>query len=292
MKLLKKLTQVVSPSGNEDGIIKVIQSKIQGLVDEIYTDALGNLIAHKKGSGKRIMLAAHADEIGVMVTFIEDNGFLRIHNVGGVKPSWAVGTRVRFISGVCGVVYYDQKADAAKLSFDDLYLDIGASTKKEAEELVSIGDVAAFEGELIEQGNVVVSKALDNRVGCYCLIECIRCLKKTDNDLYFVFTAQEELGLRGAGPAAFGIEPDIAIAVDVTSTGDVIGAKTMAVKLGGGAAVKVRDDRIITHHDVRKLLVDTAIENKIPYQMEVLTFGGTDVGAIHQTKGGVKSGAV
>ena len=289
MELLKKLVSTIAPSGHENYIHNIISDEIRSYVDEITTDALGNLIAHKKGNGKRIMLAAHADEIGIIVTYIEENGTLRFQNIGGVRPLYALASRVRFTNGVHGVVFYDMKKDIEKLSFDDMYIDIGAKNKKEAEELVSIGSVAGFVGDFFEQGEIVVSKSLDNRSGCYVLIEALKRAKENENDIYAVFTSQEELGVRGATSSAYSANPDIALAIDVTHTGDMIGAVPMEVVLGGGAALKIKDNRSISSPFVVDILKELATENAIPYQLEVLTRGGTDAGAIHMTRGGVKT---
>lgn len=292
MELLKRLTETVAPSGSEERICELIQKEIAPHVDEVYTDALGNLIAHKKGAGKKLMLAVHTDEIGVIVTFIEENGFLRFHGVGGVSVQASIGARVKFLNGTTGVVFYEAKRDVKNLKLNDLYIDIGAKSQKEAEEMVSIGDTAGFVGEFIQQGDVVISKALDDRAGCFVLIEAVKRAKNCPNDLYAVFTVQEELGLRGAKVSAFGVAPDMGIAIDVTDTGDTPGAKPIAVKLGGGAAIKVRDSRILAHKKVRELLVDLAKERQIPYQLEVLQRGGTDAGAISLTRSGVPAGAL
>lgn len=289
MELLKKLVSTIAPSGHENYIHNIISDEIRSYVDEITTDALGNLIAHKKGNGKRIMLAAHADEIGIIVTYIEENGILRFQNIGGVRPLYALASRVRFTNGVHGVVFYDMKKDIEKLTFDDMYIDIGAKNKKEAEELVSIGSVAGFVGDFFEQGEIVVSKSLDNRSGCYVLIEALKRAKESENDIYAVFTSQEELGVRGATSSAYSANPDIALAIDVTHTGDMIGTVPMEVVLGGGAALKIKDNRSISSPFVVDILKELATENAIPYQLEVLTRGGTDAGAIHMTRGGVKT---
>lgn len=294
MELLKKLTQISSPSGNEKAICDFIENEIKGYVDEIYRDNLGNLIAHKKGSGPRVMFDAHTDEIGIIAMFIEDNGYIRFTNLGGVSPYNALYQRVRFINGVEGVVSVDSSRDdiMKSLKISDLYIDIGAKSKEEAESKISIGDAAAFVGEFIDLGDRVVSKAQDDRVGCFCLISAIKEIKSHKNDLYFVFAASEELGLRGAKAASHAINPEYAVALDVTSTGDALGKRKMAVRLGGGAAIKVKDNSILCHPYIKSLMVKTCEENKIPYQMEILEIGGTDAGAIHLSGGGVATGAI
>ncbi len=294
MELLKKLTQITSPSGNESAVCDFIENEIKDHVDEIYRDNLGNLIAHIKGDGARVLFDAHTDEIGVLATFIEDNGYIRFANLGGVSPYNALHTRVKFLNGTVGVVSVDASRDdiMKNLKLSDLYIDIGAKDKEEAESKVSIGDAAAFCGEFVDLGDKVVSKALDDRVGCYCLIKTIKEIKNPKNDLYFLFAASEELGLRGAKAAATAINPDYAVALDVTSTGDTLGKRKMAVKLGGGAAVKIKDNSILCHPYIKQLMIDTCKKYDIPYQTEVLEVGGTDAGAIHLSGAGVATGAI
>jgi len=293
MELLRKLTQAFGPSGNEEIVRGVIIDEIKDYVDEIKVDPLGNLITRKKGSGKKLMFAAHMDEIGLLVTYIDKEGFLRFSNIGGVSPYYSLYKKVIFKNGVIGVVGYHEKLESMKdLKFDKMYIDIGAPNREEAEKLIHIGDVACFFGEFNVHMNKVTSKALDDRLGCYMLIEVIKSITNHTNDLYFVFTVQEELGLRGARTSAFSVEPDYAVAIDVTDTGDTPEAKPMALKLGKGPAIKVKDSSIITHSFVRNLMIETAKENSIPYQLEVLERGGTDSGAIHLTKGGIPSGVL
>ncbi|MBQ3181651.1 MAG: M42 family metallopeptidase [Clostridia bacterium] len=294
MELLKKLTQINSPSGNEETISKFIEDEIKDYVDEVYYDNLGNLIAHKKGQGARVMFDAHTDEIGVIALFIEDNGYIRFSNLGGVSAYNALYRRVRFLNGTEGVIALDASRDdiMKNLKLSDLYIDIGAKDKEEAQKKISIGDVASFVGEFSDFGDKVVSKALDDRVGCYCLIRAIKEIKSHKNDLYFVFAASEELGLRGAKAAAHSINPEYAVAIDVTSTGDTLGKRKMAVRTGAGAAIKIKDNSILCHPYIKSLMLDTCEKDDIPYQLEVLEFGGTDAGAIHLSCGGVATGAI
>ncbi len=294
MELLKQLTQITAPSGNEEKICEFIEKEISPYVDEIYRDNLGNLIAHKCGEGAKVMFDAHTDEIGVICMFIEDNGFIRFTNLGGVSAYNALYQRVKFLNGTEGVISVDASRDdiLKTLKLSDLYIDIGAKSREEAEKKISIGDVAAFVGDFLDLGDRVVSKALDDRVGCYCLIRTIKEMKSSKNDLYFVFAASEELGLRGAKAAAQSINPDYAVALDVTSTGDTLGKRKMAVKLGNGAAIKVKDNSILCHPYMKSLMVEACEKNKIAYQMEILEAGGTDAGAIHLSCGGVVTGAV
>lgn len=293
ISLLEKLTQAFGVSGNEEQVRDLICNEIKDYVDSYHVDALGNLIAVKKGSGRKIMLAAHMDEIGIMATHIDDKGFIRFTNIGGISPHIFVGQKVRFANGTCGAIFYEEKdADMKNLKFSKMYIDIGASSRAEAEKKVKTGDTACFLSNLTVQGEFAYSKAMDDRCGCAVLVELIRNLSQTSNELYFVFTVQEEVGLRGARTAAFQIVPDIAIAVDITRTGDTPEAELMEVQCGKGPAVKIKDSNIIAHPEVKRLLADCAGKNNIPFQYEVLERGGTDAGAIHITAGGIPSGAL
>lgn len=294
MKLFEQLLQANAPSGNEGCISDLIAGEIASHVDEVYTDNMGNLVAHIRGDGKRILVAAHMDEIGILVNFIDKNGFLRFAPLGGVMPHCALYQRVKFQNGVIGIVAHEEKNDVKKkLDFTTMYVDIGAASLEEAAELVSIGDSASFCGETVfTRSGKVISKALDNRAGVYALIRAIKSLKSTPNDLYFVFTVQEELGCRGAAVAANAIEPDIALCVDVTDTGDTPECNRMAVKLGKGPCIKYMDNSIITHKYVNDILRQVAQAEAIDVQHEVLNFGGTDAGAIHISGNGVMTGAL
>lgn len=289
MELLEKLTACHSVSGAENQVAALIEREIKEYVDEVTTDALGNLTARKKGGGMKIMFAAHMDEIGVVATYIDEAGFVRFSNVGGIYTKELIGRRVRFDNGISGVIFTETENKNMLLS--KLYIDIGAKDREEAEKMVSVGDTAAFEGGFYQSGSRVVSKALDNRAGCYALIEAAK-RAESGNDLYFVFTTQEEVGLRGARTIAYSIAPDVALAIDVTDTGDTPEGEKMAVKLGGGAAVKVMDRSIICDSDVRTALLTIAKEKNIPVQLEVMTDGGTDAGVIQLVREGVKTGGI
>ena len=291
--VIRQLTEAFGPSGYETEVTELIKTMVEKHADEVKTDVLGNLIAIKNGSqdGQSIMFAAHTDEIGVVVTHIDDQGFLRFGSVGGVGISTLVGNRVRFAGGAVGAIY-QEKGSWKELTLDKLYIDIGAENKEEALKKVKVGEFGIFHREFEDLGDRLIAKSMDDRVGCAVLIEALKKIQNPKNTLYFVFTAQEEVGLRGARTAAYGLEPDLGIALDVTLTGDMPEARRMAVSLGKGAAIKVKDSSLITHPKVKDLLVTLAEENKIPYQMEVLEAGGTDAGAIHLTKAGVPSGAI
>ena len=295
-ELINKITSEFGPAGNEEKIREFIQEQIEDKVDDIYTDNLGNLIAKIKGTGngKKIMLAAHMDQIGLMVTHIDDDGFLRFTNIGGVNSNILVGKSVIFSDGTKGTIGIEKYDDIKNLKMSKLYIDIGVASKEEAQKKVSIGDSAVYAPNFNDNGERITSTYQDDRIGCYVLVDTIEKLAKseTPHELYFVFTAQEEVGARGAKTAAFHIEPDIGIAVDVTGTGDTPEAPTMDVSLGEGTAIKVKDSGSITHPWIKELLVSTAEEHSINYQLEVLEYGGTDAMTIHTTKGGIPSGTV
>jgi putative aminopeptidase FrvX len=292
-ELVRKLTGSFGVSGNEEKIREIIKSEIQDKVDDIEIDALGNLIAVKRGKGKKIMVAAHMDEIGIMATYIDENGFIRFSSIGWVSQYYALSQRVKFKNGTTGVIFYEEKLDDMKnLKLSKMYIDIGAKSKEEAEKKVRIGDTACFIGEAVLQGENIISKALDDRSGCAVLVQAIHDLGYTENEVYFVFTVQEELGLRGAKTSAFHIVPDLGIAVDVTDTGDTPECAPMEVKCGKGPAIKIKDNSILCHPEVRRLMEDSAKRLNIPYQFEILERGGSDPGAIHLTGGGVPSGAI
>ncbi len=291
-KLLRELVGIFGPSSREDIVREFITNEIKDYVDEIRVDALGNLIAHKKAEGKKVMISAHMDQIALMVIDIDDNGFIRFTNIGGISPSVSISQQVIFENGTRGIIAAEPIEDISKLKLEDMYIDIGAFSKEEAKNKVEIGDICIYESEFIENENIVCSRYLDDRVGCFIAIEAIKSIKKAKNDLYFVFSVQEEVGLRGAKTAAYSIDPDIGISLDVTMTGDTPKAKRLAVGLNKGAAIKVKDNSIICHPKIKDLLVKLARENEIPYQMEILELGGTDSGAIHLSREGVPSGVI
>ncbi len=293
--LIKKLTEISSPSGNEDDIRAFIEKEIKKHCDYTETDVMGNLIAKIDGkkNGKTVLFDAHMDEIGVMVNHIDDNGFLRFTAIGGFFPFHALVHRIQFKNGIIGVIGEEKRDSFTKVSpLDKLYIDIGAKSKKEAEKMISIGDMGTYAANTIISGNRVIAKSLDDRIGCYIMIEAMKRIKNSKNTIYFVFASQEEVGVRGARPAAFKINPDCAVALDVTGTGDTPESDKMEVKLDGGAAIKVKDSGMITNRSIREKLIDAAKKNKIKYQLEVLEHGTTDAFGIQITAGGIPSGAI
>ena len=295
--LRKLLPTTPSVSGREGYIREIIADMMRPLVDEVNTDAMGNLICLKKGTAatpRKVLLAAHMDEIGFIVNFIEDNGFLRIAPIGGIHYGASAFTEVSFENGVRGVLVPEADVPAKESpKAEKCYVDIGASSKKEAERRVKIGDCCAVLPHLTRLNtNRVVGRPLDDRIGCACMIEIARALPTPVDDMYYVFSVQEEVGCRGARPAAFAVAPDLALIYDVTGTGDQQSAKPMAVKLGGGAAVKIKDNSVICDQALVQELLDLAKEKGIAAQCEILTYGGTDTSSVQMTGMGCRAGAL
>lgn len=292
--LIEKLIQTPGPSGYEKQIRDAVQEEVQSFADEITTDALGNLIVRKgqkSENGKHVMLAAHIDEIGVMVTHIDEQGFARFTNVGGVFPRYLPSGRVRFLNGQMGVIYVEGQDDPYKVpGLDEMFIDIGATSAEDCP--VKVGDVAAFERPFTEIGTRLVSKAMDDRISVVILVEALKQLGDTPNEIYFVFTVQEEVGIRGATTAAYAIDPDIGLALDVTRTGDTPKGSKMTVRLGDGPAIKIRDAGMLVDPRIIDWMEATAKNAGIPHQFEILERGGTDARAIQMTRAGVPAGCL
>ena len=277
--LIKRLMLTPSVSGREDKIRELIKKEIEPYADEIKVDKLGNLIARKKGSGKRIMLSAHMDEIGFFANYIEDSGIIRVSPVGGVNAMSATYGEVVSENGVYGIIVPEGTKEMPKC--ESMYIDIGAKNKKQAEKLVKLGDFFVCAPKFRKlQNQRYIGRPFDDRIGCAILIEAMKKIENSQNDLYFVFSVQEEVGGRGAKPAAFEIDPDIGIAFDVTATGDKPGGPTMDIKLGGGTAIKIKDSGAISTPALVKRMREIAEGQKIKFQNEMLPFGGTDAGSI------------
>jgi len=294
--LLKELTQAFGVSGYEKEIREVIKSAVKDYADEITVDAIGNLIVLKKGTGenkKKIMAAAHMDEIGFQVMKIEDKGFIKVRGLGGIPVGVSVMNRVKFRNGTMGVFSSTVKIDEIKNDIKKLYIDIGAQSKEEAEKYVKVGDVACYDGEYVElKENNVIAKALDDRIGCYIAIEALKKLNNPYNDVYFVFTVQEEVGLRGATVAAERVKPDLGIALDVTVAFDYPNSGEGSNTLGGGAAIKISDGSVLCDEYLVDEMIKCAEENSIKYQRDIIDAGGTDAGAINRSYFGVKASGI
>lgn len=290
---LKAVCEAFGPTGHETRVAKLIEDMVKPYADEIRYDALGNLIAIKRGAGKRIMLAAHMDQIGFVVTAADENGFLRIHPLGGIARNVTLGRKVVFENGVEGVIYYEQTTEggAYDVAMTRMFVDIGASSREEALSRVNIGDAATYAPGVIDMGARMASPAMDNRAGCAVLIELMRAAK-TENELMCVFTTQEEVGLRGARAAAYELNPDMGIALDVTPTRDIPKAVRHSVVLGEGPTVKIMDSSLICSPQVVTQMRAAAERAGVKYQPEVLTAGGTDGAAMQLTRGGVPAGVV
>ena len=293
LNVLEMLVETPGPSGSEHLIRSKIEEAIRDHVDEVYTDALGNLIA-KKGSkaegGKRVMISSHVDEIGLMVTHVDDNGFARFISIGGVSPFTCIGGRVLFMNGTQGVIGMERLGKDEHPSLEKLFIDTGATSKEDSK--VSVGDVCGFERPFMNLGKRLVAKSMDDRAAVAVAVEALKAVKKTPNEIYFVFSVQEEVGLRGAITAAYGVDPEVGIAVDVTRTGDTPKGVKMEVALGKGPAIKVRDSSFIADPRVVNWMVNEAKAQGLPYQMEVLEAGGTDGAAIQRTRAGVPAGCL
>ncbi len=293
--ILLSLLKLHGATGREEAVAAWLSDLLRDHVDELRTDALGNLIATKKGNGKgkRIMLSGHMDHIGFLVIDADEHGFLRVCSVGGIYVARSLCQHVVFQNGVPGVVAAEEDI-TGNPEMQHLYIDIGASTREEALARVGIGDVAVYSAPPMELGeHRIAAPAMDDRVGCAMIAWMLLNLKVCDNEVVGVFSTQEEVGLRGAKVAAYSVDPDIGLALDVTATGDTPGVKPkMAMELGKGPAVKIMDRASITSPIVRDAMIAAAKAANVPYQLEVLTFGGTDAGAIQLSRGGVPSGTL
>jgi endoglucanase len=294
-ELIRKLVEAYGPSGFEDEIREIVRAEIEDLADEVSVDNLGNLIAFKKGNGrgKSVMVAAHLDEIGVMVTHVTEKGFLRFTNIGGVRPQALMGSRVRFADGTIGVIYCEKLESWNKLhGLDKHYIDVGVNSREDCP--VQVGWAAHFYRPFEVMGNRFLAKSMDDRIGCAITIEGMRRLAEggSPHDIYFVFSVQEEVGTRGAQAAANALGVDVGIAIDVTLTGDTPEANTMAVSMGAGPAIKVKDSGMIAHAGLVQLMRQRAEEANIPYQLEVLQRGSTDARSIQIAGAGSAAGCI
>ncbi|MGI5915359.1 MAG: M42 family metallopeptidase [Anaerolineae bacterium] len=292
-ELIKTLVESYGPSGYEEQVREIIENLAREKADDIRTDALGNLIVLKKGTGggKRVMVAAHMDEIGVMVHYVDSNGFLRFGTIGGVSPRTVVGARVRFADGTIGVIGLEKWLQTSdQPTWDRLFIDVGATSPQDSP--IKVGDAAVFVQPFVDMGNRMVAKSMDDRVGCAIALQTLLEMDASPNDVYFVFTSQEEVGTRGAAVSSFGIDPDVAIAIDVTPTADTPEGRPMPVVLGKGPAVKVKDYGMLAHPAVKDWMIETAENAGIPYQIEVLELGSTDARAMQVSRAGMPAGCL
>jgi endoglucanase len=304
--LLEKLSNARGVSGNEAEVREILIEAIKDRVDDYRVDTMGNLIARKKAKGARgrgalkVMLAAHMDEIGLMIVHHESNGHLRFRKVGGIDDRVLLSKVVLIgkdkIPGVIGVkpIHLLKTSERQQvMDSESMTIDIGAKSKEEAQAAVKLGDYATFATEFAEMGNgLLKGKALDDRTGCATLVEILK--RDYPVEVYGVFTAQEEVGARGARVAAFAIEPDFAFALESTICDDSPKTKDVSpvTRVGGGPAITFMDNSMISDRRLVNLLIETAKENRIPYQFKSAVAGGTDTGRIHIVKEGVPSAAV
>ncbi len=297
---LKELCLINGASGDESRVRDFIRSKISA--EEMFTDNLGNLIVFKKGKKRaknKIMFSAHMDEVGFMITHINEDGFLSFGEVGGINPSVVLGRGVRLESGIPGVIgtkaIHQQSADERKTQpeIKSLYIDIGASSREEAEKYAPLGSYAYFDDDFFEFGDgFIKGKAIDDRAGCLIMMNMIN--SEPEYDAWYVFTVQEEIGTRGAGTAAFSIAPDIAVVLESTTACDIAGVSgaKKVCKLGKGAVVSYMDNGTIYDRELYDLAMKTASKNKIPVQTKTLIAGGNDSRSIHISRKGVRTCAI
>ncbi len=303
LQLLKRLCEASGPPGFEDRIRDIYREKMIPLADEIESDGIGNIIAIKKGKGSnplKVMLAGHMDEIGFVVKYIDDKGFLRLQHLGGFDPKTLIAKRVRVMTrggddliGVIGSkpIHIMNAEERKRLpELDDLFVDLGLS-REHVREHVRVGDPVTLAQDFVQIGDFYSCKAMDNRVSIYTLIETMRRLGHHDVDVYAVATSQEEVGLRGAMTAASRIKPDIGVAIDVTLACDLPSAKPeeYVTTLRGGTGIKILDSSFIAAPKLVDAFRDLAERHEIPYQMEILPRGGTDAGGIQRAGEAVPS---
>lgn len=299
--LLKKLCETPGVSGREDKVRDLVIEELRPLTDEISVDTLGNVIAVKKGTGgPRVMLAAHLDEIGFLVKYVDDKGFLRVQPVGGWDPRTMVAQRVH-VHGFGGQMLLGALMPAAKpihlltaeemakpLKIEEFFIDLGLPVD-EVKAQVEMGDMVTMARTTERVGGSVVSKSLDDRLSVFVMIEALRTVGPHTAEIIAVATTQEEVGLRGATTAAYALQPDIGIALDVTLANDFPGVDgpDQVTRLGEGAALKIMDGSTLSHPKLLRHFRNLAVKHGIKHQLEILSRGGTDAGAIQRSRAGV-----
>jgi tetrahedral aminopeptidase len=302
VELLQELTEAHGVSGQEDAIREIVQRELEPLC-EVRTDAMGNLICLKRGSrgkdAKKLMIAAHLDEIGYVVKYIDDAGFLRLQTIGGWDPRQMFSQRVKVHAQegpIPGLLMYetkpahmlsdDERGKAPKL--ETFFVDAGLSGDA-AKGRVRVGDMVTMDRSFMRMGPLCTCKAMDDRVGVFVMIEAVKALEDHAVDVYAVATVQEEIGLRGAAASGWSVQPDLAVALDVTLANDIpgIGGVDQITQLGKGAAIKVMDSSLISDPKMVRQFRELAEARGIPHQMEILPRGGTDAGAIQRLHGGI-----
>ena len=307
VEALEKLSNACGVAGREEEVRSLMKKFLKPHVDEVVEDRLGNVIGIKKGdkNAPKVMLAAHMDEIGLLVKTISKEGFLQFAKIGGIDDRLLLAQKVMVytekgaLHGIIGSKPpHIQKEEERKrvLSWDELFIDIGAESREEAGKMgVAIGDMVCFDIKFARiKKNIVIGKAFDDRAACAVMIEVMKGLRKTECTVYAVGTVQEEVGLRGATTSAFGIDPDFGLALDVTVAGDTPGVKEVEapIKMNKGPSLTIADSGLIAHPKVLRLLIDAAKEKRIPYQLETGLTGSTDAARISLTHSGVPSGVI
>lgn len=302
---LRRLTQTPGIASREDEVRDIVAAELEPYVDSVTVDVMGNLIGITKGTGgPRVAVAAHMDEIGFLVRHIDDSGFLKLQKVGGFDPRVLVAQRVavhtRSHGSHPGVlqpgskpIHLQSAGDSKELKLEDLFVDLGLPVG-EVNERVTVGDMVTMDRDQVRIGDTVVSKALDDRLGIYVMIEAIKRVSGQAATVVAIATTQEEIGLRGATTAAFDAEADIAIALDVTIASDIPGnaSDSVVTRLGDGTAIKLFDSSQLPDVHLVQHLIDLAQTNDIPFQREILPAGGTDAGAFQKSRGGVRTATI
>lgn len=292
-ELFKELTAIDGVSGRERDVAAFIREKLEKYADEITTDVNGNVIVFKKGTAenrKKLLFAAHMDEIGLQVIKIEDDGRLMVKEVGSCWIYTTYQSRVRFKNGTVGIVASRVPPEKIDGKHVNLYIDIGVSSKSEAEKYVDIGDLCAYVGEYTDlAGEYYTAKATDDRIGCYLQMEALINNPSPKNDIYMAFTVQEEIGTRGGGVVAYRVKPDAGFAIDVTPAHDRPGDLEGSNTLGGGVAINLSDRYSISDEDLVDMAVNLCKDNNIKYQKSVIYVGGNDAAPINVTREGIKT---
>ncbi|MBQ4544215.1 MAG: M20/M25/M40 family metallo-hydrolase [Oscillospiraceae bacterium] len=292
--ILKKLYKTKSPSGFEGETASVIAEIAESAGLSCELDALGNLIVRRPGVGKKVLIDAHMDTTGFLATYVDEKGFIRFDALGGLSVAELHNTPIVFLNGTRGTVSYEQKTEIKDRKISSMFIDIGADSAESAKKHVLPGDAAIFAGELCELSeNRICAPYLDNRLGCAIALYAIINLKNCEYDIYAVFSVQEEVGCRGARTAAYLSDADFAIVLDVTDSCDSPGFDGYGeTKLSGGTAIKIMDKAVIAHPTIVSAMIECAEKNKIPYQRDIVTVGGTDGGSIHLTQKGIPTGGI
>lgn len=298
--MLKNLSNAFGPSGCEDEVRDIIKNEMKKYCDEMYEDSIGNLVCHKKGikiNNKSIMLTAHMDEVGFIISYVTDNGYLKFQTVGGIDPNVLISKKIvigeKRVCGVIGDKPKNSKDGTDKIKVNDLYIDIGAKSREDALRYIDIGDYACFDSDYVEFGDgFVKAKALDDRVGCYALINIAK--RNPKADIYYVFAVQEEVGHRGAIIASGKIDPAFAVVLEGTTCSDVPGTDEFgfSTHIGEGAALSMRDGGAYSDIELTNEIMKIAKKNNIKCQYKQTTLGGNDASAVQLSNNGVKVAAI